>query len=83
MHPRGAATIAKEPRFKKPAQGSSWSLALSHLRYYGDPVTVESHTDFSRVTIQQLHIIALGSLFNTWDIEQRDVLSVAQWFASL
>ena len=83
MDPRGAATIAKEPRFKKAAQGSSWSLALSHLRYYGDPVTVESHTDFSRVTIQQLHIIALGSLFNAWDIEQRDVLSVAQWFASL
>ena len=83
MHPRGAATIAKEPRFKRAAGGSSWSLALSHLRYYGDPVTVESHTDFSRVNIQQLHIVALGSLFNAWDIDKRDILSAAQWLASL
>lgn len=83
LHPQGIATISLERLPNKADQCSSWSLALSHLRYYGNPVTVESHTDFTRVTIQQLHIVALGCLLDSWDIHKRDTLSVAQWFVDL
>ena len=42
--------------------GAKWSLSLSHLRYYGDPVTVSmpAEVDSSRITMQQLLLVALG-----------------------
>ena len=80
VDPRGVVTIALQPRSPTANQGTVWSLALSHLRYYGDPVTVHSNPDFSRVTIQELHIIALGSILTTWDIGQREIFPVLQWF---
>ena len=83
VDPRGVGTIALEPRSTKAGQGPSWSLALSHLRYYGDPVTVKSDLDFSRISIQQLHIVVLGSIFSAWKVHQRDTLLVAHWFVSL
>ena len=55
----GVGTIALQPRSATTNHGTAWSLTLSHLRYYGDPVTVQSHADASRVTIHDLHIIAL------------------------
>lgn len=82
-HPRGIGTIALQPRSEAAAQGTSWSLALSHLRYYGDPITVKSRTDFSRVDINQLHIVALGSLFGHWEISRHDLPTAAQWFVDL
>ena len=80
---RGVGAITLQPRSATANQGTAWSLTLSHLRYYGDPVTVRSHADFSRVTIEELHIIALGSILRTWGLGQRDVLSVLQWFVQL
>ncbi|KAL9074075.1 MAG: hypothetical protein Q9161_002484 [Pseudevernia consocians] len=80
---RGVGTIALQPRSATANQGTAWSLTLSHLRYYGDPVTVRSHGDFSRVTIEELHVIALGSILGTWGVGQRDVLPVLQWFVDL
>ena len=80
---RGVGTMAVSPRSGTENRGPTWSLALSHLRYYGDPVTVQSHPDFSRVTINQLHIIALGSVIHTWGVSQRDTLPVLQWFVEL
>ena len=80
---RGVGTIAFQSRPTTANQGTAWSLTLSHLRYYGDPVTVRSHADFSRVTIEELHIIALGSIFCTWGVGQRDVLPVLRWFVDV
>lgn len=42
------------------SRGIHWSLALSHLRFYGDPVPVESVEDRTRVTMSQFKIIVLG-----------------------
>jgi hypothetical protein len=64
-------------------EGIQWSLALSHLQYYGDPVVVASDQDYSRVTFSQLQIVALGSLLGAWKISFRDYLSVAEWFTIL
>ena len=83
VNPLGIATIAKEPRSKIASRSTSWSLTLSHFRYYGDPVTVKSETDFSRVNIQQLHLVALGSLFHAWRVDKRDLLSAAKCLVSL
>lgn len=83
VNPRGIGTIALRPRSDSSIQGTSWSLALSHLRYYGDPITVKSNTDFSRVDIDQLHIVVLGSLFSHWEVSQRDLSAASQWFVDL
>ena len=80
---RGVGTIALQSRSAITNQGTVWSLVLSHLRYYGDPVTVRSHGDFSRVTIEELHIIALGTMLSNWGVGKRDILPVLQWFVEL
>ena len=83
VNPRGVGTISLRPRSDSSYEGTRWSLALSHLQYYGDPITVESRTDFSRVSIDQLHIVALGSLFSQWDVRQCDLSAAAQWLVDL
>ena len=83
VNSKGVETITLKPRPSTAAQGSGWSLALSQHRYYGDPVTVQSTGDYSRVTIQQLHIVGLGSIFKAWRIKKRDFITVAQWSTSL
>ena len=83
VDPHGVATLSTEYRTQNAAQGMTWSLALSHLRHYGDPVVVQSVLDFSRVTIKQLHLVALGSLYHHWRISQRAIKSVSQWFSNL
>ena len=80
---RGVGTIALQPRSATANQGTVWSLTLSHLCYYGDPVTVRSDPDFSRVTIHELHIITLGCILSTWDIGHREIVPVLQWFVSV
>ena len=79
----GTGTLTLESSPGMAPLGTCWSLALSHLRYYGDPVMVKSHVDFSRVTIQQLHVVALGNIFDIWDVGSRDVLPVAHWFVCM
>ena len=80
---QGVGTIALQPRSPTANQGTVWSLALSHLRYYGDPVTVQSDLDFTRVTIHELHIVALGGILSTWGIGEREIVPVLQWFVDV
>ncbi|MCJ1230363.1 hypothetical protein MMC12_007036 [Toensbergia leucococca] len=63
--------------------GIQWSLTLSHLRYYGDPVPIESHENNSRVTMRQLHLIAFGSLLKAWKVLSKDTTTTALWFQEL
>lgn len=46
--------------------GIYWSLPLTYLRYYGDPIKSSRSTghDASRISIDQLFYVALGSLFS-------------------
>lgn len=59
-----------------------WSLALSHLRYYGDPVSVISNEDSPRLSPSQLNIIALGSVLGSWQVGN-DVNDVLIWLDGL
>ena len=63
--------------------GIQWSLALSHLRYYGDPVLVETNENNSYIDIYQLHLIAFGSLLQHWEIVPKDSMTTALWFHTL
>ena len=64
-------------------QGIRWSLALSHLCYYGDPIEIDSRGDGTRVTMTQLHMIAFGALLAGWQVPRTMVADSAKWFNAL
>lgn len=65
--------------------GAKWSLLLSHLRYYGDPVTVSmpAEVDSSRITMEQLLLVALGSVIGSWGMCGTTVEDGAELFIAL
>lgn len=65
--------------------GAKWSLSLSHLRYYGDPVTVSmpAEVDSSRITMQQLLLVALGSVIGSWGMYGSTAQNGAELFIAL
>ncbi|KAL8825490.1 MAG: hypothetical protein Q9191_004388 [Dirinaria sp. TL-2023a] len=65
----GIITIGLQSAYPDEHNGVQWSLSLSHLRYYGNPVKLSTTAgDASlRVTMRELHWAALGSLFAKWD----------------
>ncbi|KAK3333049.1 hypothetical protein B0T19DRAFT_115445 [Cercophora scortea] len=68
----------------KPAEGFvSWSLALSHLKYYGDPVPVRSSEQLSRVRMSQLWLVTLGAIFSQWNIPYTSFNTALAWFQEL
>ncbi|KAL1792914.1 hypothetical protein ACET3X_009421 [Alternaria dauci] len=75
-------TVGVEGRFPE-KDSARWSLALSHLQYYGAPVVVRSDQEDSRMTFSQLQIVALGGLLGRWRVSPRDYLLVAGWFKLL
>ena len=62
----GIITLGLESSSKE--RGISWSLPLSHLRYYGEPVLSISSLEqaSSRVSFTQLLFVAFGSLTKAW-----------------
>jgi hypothetical protein len=64
-------------------QAIRWSLTLSHLYHYGEPVAVTSTGGNTRVTIQQLHVVALGGLFRAWGLPLSESTNVASWMLGL
>jgi hypothetical protein len=76
-------TVGLESSTSNPKGGIRWSLALSHLRYYGGPVIVESNQDSTRIMFSQLRLVCLGSILGAWRISPRDFLAVARWFNDL
>ncbi|KAL5083334.1 hypothetical protein Trisim1_001785 [Trichoderma cf. simile WF8] len=63
----GVITLGLEAK-EKNGSGVSWSVSLSHLRFYGDPVLIEksSEEDSDRVTVQELGYIILGCVLASW-----------------
>ncbi|KAK4196907.1 hypothetical protein QBC40DRAFT_208336 [Triangularia verruculosa] len=60
-----------------------WSLALSHLKYYGDPVTVHSHEQLDRIHMPQLWLVVLGALFRRWEVGHTNFDAAMRWFEAL
>ena len=61
---------------------SQWSLALSHLKYYGGPVQARSE-ELQRVTIDQVWLLALGSVMRQWEVSLSNLKLAIQWFKEL
>lgn len=62
--------------------GIYWSMALSHYRHYGRPLRTVGEID-DRLTIEQLHLVALGSLLRDWNVPRNDVEPTARWLNAL
>lgn len=62
--------------------GFRWSIVLSHLRYYGDPVQVDVD-DNSRISLEELEMIHLGAIFARWGLKVSDTLEAARWICLL
>ncbi|KAK0748036.1 hypothetical protein B0T21DRAFT_279433 [Apiosordaria backusii] len=60
-----------------------WSLALSHLKYYGDPVTVRSYEQLNRIHMPQFWLVVLGALFRRWEVVHTDFDAAMRWFVEL
>ena len=80
---QAVVTVGLQSSDEKHYSGIQWSLTLSHLRYYGDPVAVETDGNDSRVNIKQLHMVILGSLLSLWSVPAEEVREVALWFQTL
>lgn len=80
--PSAVLTLGVEYKSQEPT-AIRWSLALSHLRYYGDPVRVESKESDSRITMTQLWLILLGSILNSWEIKPSEIIPSVKWFQVL
>ncbi|PMD15323.1 hypothetical protein NA56DRAFT_733882 [Hyaloscypha hepaticicola] len=83
-HP-GVVTLGLQ-RADSNGAGVHWSLALSHLRFYGDPVPVERSvgSDNSRLTIRELHMVTLGCVISTWSCpELVNITEAAECFVAL
>ncbi|KAL8979164.1 MAG: hypothetical protein Q9205_005436 [Flavoplaca limonia] len=65
----GVVTLGLQSASPDNDPGVQWSLSLSHLRYYGNPVIVTSHTSAlgSRISMENLHMVVLGAVFVHFD----------------
>lgn len=63
-------------------EGIYWSMALSHYRYYGKALNAMGEID-DRLTIDQLHLVAFGSLLSGWNVPRKDVQRAAKWVIAL
>lgn len=82
--PGGTGTINSEEASDPNIEGGlKWSLTLSHLKYYGDPVVARSKRDFTRVTFRQFKLVLLGSLCREWKASPREFEVIAQWLLDI
>lgn len=81
--PGGRCTVGHETLTDETCGGIRWSLAFSHLRYYGDPVIVQSNPNSSKVTFREFTVAILGHIFRKWHVSQRRHNDAAQWLVEL
>ncbi|KAI4162051.1 MAG: hypothetical protein LQ342_004363 [Letrouitia transgressa] len=60
---------------KEESDGVWWSLPLAHRRFYGEPVVSTGYSGIgqAQVTFNQLLCVALGAVFRSWDVSNRDI----------
>ena len=84
----GVVTLGLQ-RVDSLGDGVHWSLALSHLHFYGDPVAVERSigsvgSDNGRLTMPELHLVTLGCVLTSWqDPAEVDILNAVECFIAL
>lgn len=85
VKPGGVITLGLEAK-EKNCSGVSWSVSLSHLRFYGDPVVIEKRLeeDSDRITVEELRYISFGCVLGGWTQPALiDIEEAAQCFSAL
>lgn len=83
MFQRSAVGTIGLTRDDAKGHGIRWSLALSHLQYYGPKVDVESKITQARVTFVQFRMVVLGCIFKHWGLNHHDYLEAAEFICGL
>ena len=65
--------------------GLSWSLPLSHMQFYSEPVHSQRRlaSDTTRISIEQLMFVVLGSTVAAWVTRDQDPMAVIRCLLSL
>ena len=81
----GVITLGLQAASPESDDGVKWSLSLSHLRYYGEPVNVATSAGAKsqRISIAELHLVALGSVLGSWGLLATDAAAGAEVFIAL
>ena len=85
LFPPGSVVALGLEGLKGVDKGVYWSFPLAHLRYYGDPVQSSRSTghDASRISIDHLIYVSLGSLFVTCVETSQETKSFLPWLSLL
>lgn len=81
----GVITLGLEAN-ERDCSGVSWSVSLSHLRFYGDPVVIEKRLeeDSDRITVEELRYITFGCVLGGWAQPALiDIEEAAECFSAL
>ncbi|RAQ41659.1 hypothetical protein AFGD_001119 [Aspergillus flavus] len=78
MSGAGRQIVGLEDADLSHSTGIFWSLSLSYLRYYGDPVLCRRSVaeDASRVSFNEFTLVALGCLLQRWCTWTQDGLAI-------
>ena len=81
----GVLTLGLQSASPDNEAGVQWSLSLSHLRYYGDPVKVSTSADLDslRISMDDLRIVALGAVLGSWTRSLDDTEAAAECLVAL
>ena len=82
---RGILTIGLAYECPDRQKGIHWALSLAHLRHYGPPIvsSKSSERDSSRISFDELLLVALGSLVRAWKAEESEISKIAAWLVVL
>ena len=80
----GIVTVGIQNRLEGD-EGVYWSLPLSHLKYYGRPVIELARAGLgeSQITIEELLLVTLGSVFSTWELANTNFEAPVQTIRNL
>lgn len=73
---------AKDRNNENMTKSTRWSLALSHLKYYGGPVEVSS-SDTQRATVDEMWLVCLGTVLRQWEVSISNLDVSVEWFTRL
>ena len=83
--PGGILTLGMTPRDSLLVDGISWSLPLSHLRFYGKPVisTRSLGLDSERIRFDEMQYFILGAVTGNWFAKTGGIAKVVDFLESL
>ncbi|KAL0775879.1 hypothetical protein CaCOL14_007166 [Colletotrichum acutatum] len=84
FHDSAVLSLGLECRMDQKGNFKTWSLALSHLRYYGNSVSVRSEESLDqRISGKQIWLVAMGTTLRQWQVSLSNVDGSIAWFEKL